>query len=110
MRAEWRTKELIGMAQGGLGFVDEQTQTMKAKLATFALRKKRLPAELMRAVNRMLGQNHCLHSRLCPKNLTVAWISLLRSRSGLINALTEKVAHSTLFAPRPSKQGSFAPS
>lgn len=40
MRADWRTKDLTGMAQGGLGFSDEQAQTMKAKLSTFALRKE----------------------------------------------------------------------
>ena len=43
MRADWRTKELICMAQGGLGFVEEQTHTMKAKLSTFALRKEASP-------------------------------------------------------------------
>jgi hypothetical protein len=40
MRADWRTKDLTGMAQGGLAFGDEQAQRMKAKLSTFALRKE----------------------------------------------------------------------
>jgi hypothetical protein len=43
MRADWRTKELIGMAQGGLVFSDEQAQRMKAQLATFAFRKDASP-------------------------------------------------------------------
>ena len=43
MRADWRTKELIGIAQGGLVFSDEQAQRMKAKLATFAFRKDASP-------------------------------------------------------------------
>ena len=40
MRADWRTKDLTGIAQGGLVFSDEQAQRMKAKLSTFALRKE----------------------------------------------------------------------
>jgi len=40
MRADWRTKDLIDMAQGGLGFSEDQAQTMKAKLWTFASRKE----------------------------------------------------------------------
>jgi hypothetical protein len=40
MRADWRTKELTYMAQGGLGFGEGQTQTMKAKLSTVASRKE----------------------------------------------------------------------
>ena len=40
MRADWRTRDLMGMAQGGLVFGDEQAQRMKAKLSTFALRKE----------------------------------------------------------------------
>jgi len=40
MRADWRTKDLIDMAQGGLGFSEEQARTMKAKLWTFASRKE----------------------------------------------------------------------
>ena len=40
MRADWRTKDLTGMAQGGLGFSEEQGRTMKAKPSTFALRKE----------------------------------------------------------------------
>jgi hypothetical protein len=40
MRADWRTKDLTGMAQGGLVFSDEQAQRMKIKLSTFALRKE----------------------------------------------------------------------
>lgn len=40
MRADWRTRDLTGMAQGGLVFSNEQAQRMKAKLSTFALRKE----------------------------------------------------------------------
>jgi hypothetical protein len=43
MRADWRTKDLTGMAQGGLGFSEEQARTMKAKLSTFALGKESSP-------------------------------------------------------------------
>ena len=39
MRADWRTKDLIDMARGGLGFSQEQARTMKAKLSTFASRR-----------------------------------------------------------------------
>jgi hypothetical protein len=39
MRGDWRTKDLADMAQGGLGFNDEQTQKIKTKLSTFATRK-----------------------------------------------------------------------
>jgi len=40
MRPDWRTKDLTGMAQGGLVFSEEQAQRMRAKLSTFALRKE----------------------------------------------------------------------
>ena len=40
MRADWRTKDLTGMAQGGLVFNQEQAQRMKAKISTLALRKE----------------------------------------------------------------------
>jgi hypothetical protein len=43
VRADWRTKELTDMEQGGLGFGDEQAQRMKAKLATPAFRKGASP-------------------------------------------------------------------
>lgn len=43
MRADWRTRELTDMAQGGLGFGEGQTETMKAKLSTFASRKEASP-------------------------------------------------------------------
>jgi hypothetical protein len=40
MRADWRTKDLIDMSQGGLRFSEEQARAMKAKLSTFASRKE----------------------------------------------------------------------
>jgi hypothetical protein len=46
MCADWRTKELTRMAQGGLGFGDEQAQRMKDKLATPAFRKGASPSQV----------------------------------------------------------------
>jgi hypothetical protein len=40
MRADWRTKDLTDMAQGGLVFSNEQAQKMKAELSTSALRRE----------------------------------------------------------------------
>jgi hypothetical protein len=45
MRGNWRTKDLTDMAQGGLGFSEEQARTMKAKLSTFALQKESPPGK-----------------------------------------------------------------
>ena len=39
MCANWRTKDLIHMEQGGLLFSEEQSRKMKTKFSTFALRK-----------------------------------------------------------------------
>ena len=39
MCANWRTKDLIHMEQGGLLFSEEQSLKMKAKLSTFAMQK-----------------------------------------------------------------------
>lgn len=44
MRANWRTKDLTDMAQGGLRFSEEQAQTIKAKLSSFAFRKDPSPS------------------------------------------------------------------
>ena len=87
MRADWRTKELIGMAQGGLGFVEEQTQTMKAKLSTFALRKEASPRRTATINPTMPAAGSSLTSLEMPFELYNGYLIVVEGRIGDLTGL-----------------------